>query len=438
MTFLTLPAAAVAAHVDDFLTSATAACPDLSGHLDPLRRLTAEPPRVLVTGSSGTGISTLVEALTGTPYPETGGTVATVYSSADRAHPTGIPDTVQVRRIPGAALADLTFVVGDDPAATACADAVLYLVDREPLPADLAALRDAGFGPRGTVLLVSRADEFGAGSLGSADPVEDARAYARSLTPRPGTASSWSASVAVSPLLAVAGRSVAVDPDAAGRCARLASYRPAAVSATLLRGEVPAGMATDLDATGTYGVLRAGAAAEQGPATLSEWLTERSGVGDLRSELLGPLAQAALLRRAALVLEQMEQLRFTAEDPAALTAVLERPSSSPAAWRIRLFPEIARRAAAGMDDEAALVARVVDADSLTDLARLPAGAAAVDVVNGLREQLRTVNLRLTGFTVPVVEAAYTAVSVVLRRAVAEAEAVLGGIPTATEHGLWEN
>ncbi|WP_297007828.1 hypothetical protein [uncultured Corynebacterium sp.] len=424
MTFLTLPASAVAAYVDDVLSTVRGSCPELAAEVEDLRRRMAEPPRFLVTGGGGTGRSTLVSALTGATVPAD--RTPTLYCSATRPHPSGVPDTVRVHRVAASALENLTLVDGDGPDCASCADAVLHLVDREPGTADLTQMRDAGFGPLGTLLVVSRADEFGAGSLGSPDPVADARSYAHALA---GDATVWRTAVAVSPLLAVAaGRA-----DATAH-ARLAAYRGSAVATALLRGDAPTVVLDDLVTFGTYGVLHGRSA----PDDLGAWLTEASGISDLRALLLGPMAQAALLRRAALVLEEARQLRFATADPAAVSAALEDAADSPAAWRIRLFPEVARLAAEGMDAEAGSVSRAVESDSLRDLAGVPAAAAHVDVVNGLRDALRSVNLRLTGFTVPVVEAALTSLSVVLRRAIAEAEVALNGTPDRPGARLWES
>lgn len=433
MSAVGLPATAVAAFTDRVLADAQSAAPDLSGQIGRLRARTAEAPRILVTGSPGVGVSTLVGALAGGSSDERAAEPV-LWCAADRPVPEDVPVGVRVRQVAGAALQNLTII--DDAGACndvewdSAAEAVVYLVDREPSVADREKIRQLGFGPAGTVLVVSRADEFGAGSLGSADPVADARGYARTLSE---DTTSWATSVAVSPLLAAAASSPSVTGDA-GLADRLASYRSPAVAAGLLGADIPPALMADLRSVGTYGVLHGGVGADD-PARL---LAEVSGIDDLRTVLIGRLSQAALLRRSAQILDEVGQLRFAASDPSAVSDVIERAWAAPAAWRIRLFPEIARLAQAGMDDDAALVARVADADSQADLAGVTAGSPQVEILNGLREQLRTVNLRLTGFTVPVVEAALTAVSVVLRRAIGDVETALGGSNYSTGVGLWES
>lgn len=434
MSVVSLPADAVSAFMDRVLDDLQVTAPELSAQISRLRGRTAEAPRILVTGGPGAGASTLVRALVGDAGTD-GSSEPVLWCAAGRSVPEDVPVGVRVRQVAGAALQNLTLIDGAGTAGeataavAACADAVVYLVDREPSVADRERIRQLGFGPAGTVLVVSRADEFGAGSLGSTDPLADARGYARALSE---DTSSWVTAVAVSPLLTAAASSPAVTGDA-GLAARLASYRSPAVAAGLLGTDVPPALMADLQLVGTYGVLHGGAGGDQP----GRWLADVSGVGDLRTLLLGRLAQAALLRRSAEILDEAGQLRFTASDPAAVGEVLDRAGSAPEAWRIRLFPEIARLAEAGMDDDAALVARIGDADSPADLAGVPAGSPQVEVLNGLREQLRTVNLRLTGFTVPVVEAALTAVSVVLRRAIGEVETGLGGSDYSTDAGLWK-
>lgn len=459
MSFMGLPATAVAGFMDRVLVDLQVAAPELSEQIALLRVRMAEPPRFLISGGRGTGVSTLVRALVGEVGQVSGHADGPVlWCAADRPVPEGVPVCVQVRQVAGAALQNLTLIDAsglagllDDvttPASAegttctpdaACADAVVYLVDREPSVADRERIRQLGFGPAGTVLIVSRADEFGAGSLGAIDPVADAWGYARSLAE---DTTFWSTAVAVSPLLAAAARVVdgaddrtvrgAVSgpaaADATGLADQMTSYRCPVVAAGLLGAQIPPALMADLQLVGTYGVLYGGAAAADGGKALARWLTDTSGVEDLRAVLLGSLAQAALLRRSARILDEAGQLRFTARDPAAVSAVLDRAGAMPKMWRIRLFPDIARLAEAGMDAEAALVARVVDADSLHDLARVPAGSSQIDLLNGLREQLREVNLELTGFTMPVVEAALTAVSVVLRRAIGD---VSGGATDGT-------
>lgn len=435
MSAVGLPAAAVAAFTDRMLAELQAAAPDLSTQVSRLRARTAEAPRILVTGSPGTGVSTLVRALAGEVHAD-GSTGPVLWCAADRPVPADVPVDVRVHQVAGAALQNLTLIdgAGADARVAAGADALVYLVDREPSPADRERIRQLGFGPAGTVLVVSRADEFGAGSLGSADPVVDARGYARTLVGDPADAASWAAVVAVSPLLAGAACAVGGTVDGTALAERLATYRSPVVAAGLLGTDISPAMMADLQLVGTYGVLHGGA----GAGDPAQWLADASGIDDLRTELLGRLSQAALLRRSAGVLDEVGQLRFTASDPAAVSAVTDRAGAAPEAWRIRLFPDIARLAEAGMDAEAALVTRVVDADSASDLAGVAADAQEVEVLNGLREQLRTVNLQLTGFTVPVVEAALTAVSVVLRRAIAEMEAVLSGAPYSADAHLWES
>lgn len=465
MSIVGLPADAVAAFTDRVLAEIQATAPDLAARIRPLRAQATEPPRILVTGGPGTGVSTLVRALVGeagqvsvggagsggagsagADVSAGGSDTSVLWCTADRPVPEDVPVGVRVRQVAGAALRNLTLIDASgmcDNEASTCADAVVYLVDREPSVADRERIRQLGAGPAGTVLVVSRADEFGSGSLGSADPVADARGYARALAE---DTASWAAAVAVSPLLATAARVLdgAADGDAGadatgtGLADRLASYRSPAVAAGLLGTEIPPVMTADLQLVGTYGILHGGAAVTgctaatggtsgtDARAALTQWLTDISGIDDLHTVLLGRLAQAALLRRCARILDEVGQLRFTASDPAAVSAVLDRAGAAPEAWRIRLFPDIARLAEAGLDAEAALVARVVDADGLHDLARVPAGSSQVSLLNGLREQLRTANLQLTGFTVPVVEAALTAVSVVLRRAIGEVETALAG------------
>lgn len=446
MSFMGLPATAVAAFMDRVLVDFQVAAPELSGQIAPLRVRAAEPPRFLISGGRCTGVSTLVRALVGDVGQTSGHADGPVlWCAADRPVPEDVPVGVQVRQVAGPALQNLTLIdaSGSDvqvaAQVAAYADAVVYLVDREPSVTDRERIRQLGFGPAGTVLVVSRADEFGAGSLGSVDPVADARGYARALAE---DTASWTTAVAVSPLLATAARVVdgasggsaggvvggTVDGEntGTGLADRLVSYRSPAVAAGLLRAQIPPALMADLQWVGTYGVLHGGAAAADGGKALAGWLTGTSGIDDLRTILLGSLAQAALLRRSARVLNEVGQLRFTASDPSAVSTMLDRAGTAPEAWRIRLFPDIARLTNAGMDAEAALVARVTDADGLHDLARVPAGSSQVDLLNGLREQLRVVNLQLTGFTVPVVEAALTAVSVVLRRAIGEVETV-GGV-----------
>ncbi|WP_130840566.1 hypothetical protein [Corynebacterium neomassiliense] len=446
MSSLSFPATAVVALADRILSEVVETCPDLGEQIGDLRRRLHEPPRILVVGGRGTGKTTLVHALTGTaPAPSAD---PVLYCSADRPPPRDLPLTVSIRQVEGPSLHSISLV---DPASlplpvpeqdrAAVADACLYLVDREPNDADLERIRGTGLGPAGTVLIISRADEFGAGALGSVDPVADARRYAahlrRSTAPcarSPLTSAPWATALAVSPLLATASVTVADLDDAALTrfTERLASYDSAALGRVLIRadgGGVPPSLHRDLVRTGTYGVLHGKSAlSSRGDRReeLTAWLSSVSGLSELRAQLLGDTAQAALLKRTSEILGELGQLKFTTRKPGGLADVLEHAWSLTGAWRIRLYPSIAELSASGFDRDSALVMQMVDADSLYDLAEVPVGSSPADVANGVREQLRKVNIRLTGFTVPVAEAALTSVSAVLRRAVAEADSLLAG------------
>ncbi|MDO5730493.1 GTPase [Corynebacterium sphenisci] len=468
---------AVVDHVAGVLGDLRAAAPDLAGELDRLAAAMAAPPRYLILGRAKAGKSTLVNALLRRRVAEVAvlecTDEVTVYAEGlpegreELAWPGagadggtgGARSGISLRRLSSAALRNLSLVdtpgLGTldfrnrglvdragglrrdaDPAGPASVDAAVYVFDSVLRADEVALLRGLGFGSPATVGALSRADEFGAGAFGEADPVAAARAEAARIA---GAHPELLGSVhAVSGLLAETADAGGVDEALAAIAARLSGLdRRDALRA--LESEAPTAALPEpgqrvalLSRLGAHGALSGADAAAGGAAALADLLRERSGIADLRARLLGAGAYAARLNRAAKILDAAGALAYRAADPGAARAALHARDEAPMRWRIDLYRTLPVLEADELAaDTAALVRTAIHADRLADLAGVGYAADAGEVRAGLAARGRELGGILAGFPSPAEEEALSVLRGVLTRAAAAAR---GEIPDAAVLG----
>lgn len=317
----------------------------------------SEPPRIAVTGAAGCGKSTVVNAVVGervapveaagrqvlTWYSAGDEPLATVYTPDDSAHEVPVRRRdgrlgVDLRRWreheisrvavqwPADCLREATLI--DTPAdATVSdeADAVVHLacnVDGAAL-APLHAAQDspvARAAPIGTVLVLSRADEIGAGR---ADALSSARLIARRHDRNARLHGLCQQVVAVAGLVGYAGRTLTIQEYAQLR--DLAALDRSALEELLLSTDrfvrSDAGTLVGADARrsllerfGLFGVRLATALIRGGchtPEKLSTELVRRSGLADLRESIDRDLTGRAEVLKARSALLAIERLLAT-------------------------------------------------------------------------------------------------------------------------------
>ncbi|MEU5694873.1 GTPase domain-containing protein [Actinosynnema sp. NPDC020468] len=366
-----------------------------------------EPLRIGVAGPPLVGKSTLAGALIGDEF-DTGGAV-TWFRDGPRPHahvgPHEVPMVRRDGRVvieasganridvewPSRSLRDLTLI--DNPAGAAVeqvyrdADAVLYLT-RHLHHNDLEYLRaahDHPFAratPVGTVVVLARADEIGAGRI---DALTSAKQIARRYRREAQVVPVCQNVVAVAGLLAVAARTLREDEFAA--LAALASLPRTGLDDHLLSADrfvahhfpiqLDAGVRRALvDRFGIFGVRLTTTLIRQGYDTqvkLTAQLVQRSGLGELRESIGLYFAERKDVLKARAALLGLDVVLRAEPRPAAvgLTAAMEQLVASAHDFReLRLLAALHGgrvRFPGELDDEAA---RLVGGLGTSMLARL--------------------------------------------------------------------
>ncbi|WP_448852297.1 GTPase [Corynebacterium sp. 335C] len=338
---------------------------DLPDHAARLRSILESPPRVVIVGRLKAGKSTLVNALTGSKVAATASLECTnavaVYrnGSPARAEVVGLDGRRERRDLVGGMLTDLgrpaeevayvdrflpsralegislidtpglatlttanadatgrALIDGYDQTrgASVDADAVVFLFDTAPRRDELDFLGRLGFTPLNAVGVLSRADGFGEGAMGAADPLDAAAAHCAGMSRD--LASSVRRVVPLAGLLAESARGGQVTQAVARTLTALGSLdrwdlleeleaeRPTRVPA--------AERDAALDLLGEYGVIHGAAVArDRGAVGLAEWLTERSGIVELEHVLHDDVMPHAALHRAGRILEGLDRLAYS-------------------------------------------------------------------------------------------------------------------------------
>jgi hypothetical protein len=419
--------------LDHGLRSLAALSGNLVDHANRIGATLFSPPRVVIVGRLKAGKSTLVNALIGAPVAETAALEATrlvaVYQDGapSRAeavavdgsrHPIaltrGTAATMPIeeeriafvnRWLPSAAIRNLTFI--DTPGlatlttrnetatrrvlidgfeqtrtASVDADAAVFLFDSTPRADELEFLQQLPLSPLNTLGVLSRADGFGEGALGSRDPIDHAAVHAGGVARR--LAHAVSAVVPISGLMAQTSHTGALSEHHARALAALSSLDVDALVDELDRdgdGVIDARMRDELlDLLGEYGVLHGRMIARTGAAALNQWLSERSGVPRLHQLMQSSLSEFALLNRARRVIGYVDQLAYSHPARDQIRMIVHQMRNGPAMLRVALLDDLQKLLAA--DPQSAVVGEITTLLTAPDAARcvgLPPDATAQDV-----------------------------------------------------------
>lgn len=378
--------------LDRALHTLASLSPDLAAHANRIGEILWSPPRIVIVGRLKAGKSTLVNALIGAPIAETAALEATqvvsIYQdgaparaemvlldgrrqdiATRRGEPTDLGvDADQVaylhRWLPSAAIRDYTLV--DTPGlatltaeneartrrvlidgfaqtrtASVDADAAVFLFDSTPRSDEVSFLNDLGFTPLNTLGVLSRADSFGEGALGTRNPIEHAIAHARTLAGH--LAGVVATVMPISGLLAETSHTGALTEHDARALASLAGIEPVTL---LLRldsdepGIPPQVRDRILDLLGEYGTVHGRDVAARGAAALNEWLVQHSGVPQLRTVLANHLGQFAAVNRASRITRELDQLAYSHPARDQIRGIVDQLRFDPAMHAVVLYEHL--------------------------------------------------------------------------------------------------
>lgn len=414
---------------------------DLVDHANRIGATLFSPPRVVIVGRLKAGKSTLVNALIGAPVAETAALEATrlvaVYqdgapSRAEAVAVDGSRHPITLTRgqaarmpiederiayinrwLPSAAIRDLTLI--DTPGlatlttrnetatrrvlidgfeqtrtASVDADAAVFLFDSTPRADELAFLQELPLSPLNTLGVLSRADGFGEGALGSRDPIDEANEHAGRVAAR--LAHAVSAVVPISGLMAQTSHTGALSEQHARALAALAPLDAEALIDEIDRdddGVLGVRMRDELlDLLGEYGILHGRMIARDGAAALNQWLSQRSGVPALHQLMQSSLGEFAVLNRARRVIAYVDQLAYNHPARDQIRMIVHQMRTHPAMLRVALLDDLQKLLAA--DPYSGVVDEIRDLLTATDPAEcvgLPAGSAAHDIHTHANQRL---------------------------------------------------
>ncbi|MET0452726.1 MAG: dynamin family protein [Mycobacterium sp.] len=224
--------------------------------------------------------------------------------------------------------------LGDSSAARTmvAADVKVFLSDGAPRSDELTFLKEIGAGRVDTLALLSHADAFGQGALfSSADPIELAGRHAVTLHRR--LAHVAGAVVPVSGLLAETVLTGRLTEDDARALHRLASVDDEELIG-LLSGDDPsddngANVGRLLERVGEYGIMYGRRHSHSGAAKLGQWLTERSGLAAVRTEILSRFLHRSDVLKARRVFAELRRLASDSPNRAEIHSILEAAQMEP-------------------------------------------------------------------------------------------------------------
>lgn len=388
------------------LSALASRSPSLAVACEPLLNRVQTPPRIVLVGRLKAGKSTLLNALIGAEVAQTAALEATNvvaaykfgapeqaefhlrngsvirvptrrdeiaelpvpaaeiefvdrYLSSDAVRPYTLIDTPGLATLTeeneAATRAMLTESFAQTRDASTDADAAVFLFDSIPRQDEVEFIRELGFTPLNTLGVLSRADSYGAGALGAADPVDGAARHAVRLERE--LARYVDRVIPVSGLLAQTATTGAVNEARTRRIATVtASSRVALLE--LMYAQQPDDpaqvreVAQVIDLIGEYGLFRGADAAARGATALTNWLLEASGMNALRSALEGDLSSYAQLHRAGAIIRSLDELAYQyPENAAEIRRSVSSIKRHPAALPARLIVVLKTLQVAGASDE---------------------------------------------------------------------------------------
>lgn len=410
---------------------------ELGGEAEAMRESLTAPPRVVVVGRLKAGKSTLVNALIGAPVSETAALEATnvvtvfQYGAPDRAEAvlkdgSRIPITTMRgqktelpvpantiayvnRWITSSAVRDYSLI--DTPglatltesnegatraalldeqtrSASVEADAAIFLFDSVPRRDEVDFLHELGFTPLNTLGILSRADSFGEGALGTKDPLVHAAEYSGIL--QEGLADYLPTVMPVAGLLAETAYTGRVNEAMARALAQYQSVGIPELLTSLVAPDSPMKKTAMqlMGSVGEYGFIKGRDVAQQGGAELSDWLVEKSNLNSVREYLLETLTPFAQLHRAGRVVRTMESLAYRYGDHRnEIRSIVSRLKKDPRMISVMLFQDLKSLLEVDAQDELLQeVIRMIKGRSYGQKLGLSRFASGYDILEAVRQR----------------------------------------------------
>lgn len=204
-------------------------------------------------------------------------------------------------------------------------EVLLFLVEGGHLRTDeVDFLRAMGATRLNTIVVISRADVAGDGVLGATDPFDTAAEHAERLAREHNDLARTA--IPVAGLMAESAE-IGISEAEAAALGRLADLDEFELAEAVERGDDPV-MAALHDKVGLYGLVHGRRTACRGAIALSDWLIERSGLGNLHRAINDRIAHTGGVLKARTTLAVLRQLAWTSAARSEVLTLLERAELS--------------------------------------------------------------------------------------------------------------
>lgn len=211
-------------------------------------------------------------------------------------------------------------------------DVFVFLCDTTPRADETAFLAEIGASRIDTVALLSHADTFGEGALGSVDPLQTAAQHADVLKRQ--LAAVAGAVLPVTGLLGETALTGHLTESDALALAGLVDHDEFEL-ADMLAGGDSAGLHRLAELVGEYGVFHGRNAAREGAATLTQWLVDKSGLRAVRDEILSRFLGRCDALKARRILATLREMAVASPNESDIRDVLEHARLDPALHPLR-------------------------------------------------------------------------------------------------------